>query len=189
MKTGTSKYSKSANVGMSDYRRKIRDLAKNNGDNPGALNLLIVGKRLGGAKMYRFLYKQSEYLKQFAKVAVTLVDAHEPVALGNEGKKGKWYDYVYFTGGKYHLKWWNDKWGPDENQSKGNAKLRFYNIYQRNKWPRGYGMRKALKNVSLYKKKVYSLKEKKNEKADHWNIAWCDKTVNILADAIAYLKG
>ena len=66
MKTGTSKYSKSANVGMSDYRRKIRDLAKNNGDNPGALNLLIVGKSLGGAKMYRFLYKQSEYLKQFA---------------------------------------------------------------------------------------------------------------------------
>jgi hypothetical protein len=183
------KYSKSTNVGMSDYKKKVEDLVSANGGAPASLRLLIVGKSLGGAKMYRFLYQYSDYLKTFEKVATALVDPHEPIVPGDEGDQGKWYEFVYFSGGSATLKWWPDKWGPSADQSNSDAKLRIYNIYQRNAWPCGYAMGSAFKKVSLTDKMVKSPPTNGSKDADHWTISWCDKTVSLLSDAIGYLNG
>ncbi len=187
--TGQLKYSKSAAIKISKYREKVRDLIKNNGGDPSSMGLLIVGKSLGGAKMYRFIYKEIGILKQFAGVAVVLVDAHEPIVPGNKGKKGKWYNYVYFTRARHRLKWWQGKWGPHGDQASKKAKLRFHVIYQRNSVTRGYGMNTPYKSVCLTGRNVKSLSDNKIEKANHWNISWCDKTVDLMTEAIGYLKG
>lgn len=92
------------------------------------------------------------------------------------------------TDSRHHLKWWNDKWGPEGDQSDANARLRFFVTCQRNHWPRGYAMRQAFRNTSLTGKNVLSYVSNQAEEADHWNIAYCNKTVRMLADAIGYLK-
>ncbi len=183
-----SKYSKSAAVGMSDYRKKVEDLVSANGGDPADLRLCIIGKSLGGAKMYRFFYQYADYLKTFGKVATALVDPHEPIIPGDSGKEGKWYDYVYFSGGSATLAWWTDKWGPSGDQSTPTATLRVYTIYQRNEWPKGYNLNSAYKNTSLTNKKVKSPPDNGSDIANHWTIAWCDKTVALLSDAINFLN-
>jgi hypothetical protein len=181
------KYSGSAGVRMSRYLKKVRDLVSKNGMDPTQLCLLVVGKSLGGAKMYRFFFQYADYLKFFHKIALILVDAHEPGAPGNEGDVDKWYDYVHFSSG-HQLKWWTYKWGPAESQLDASAKIRVYVIYQRNDWPRGYGMREAYRCDNLTEKTVLSRTDSKHEPADHWNLAWCDKTVDLMADAVSFLN-
>jgi hypothetical protein len=189
LKSSNYRYSKSMNVGMSDYRKKVEALVSANGGNPSSLRLLIIGKSLGGAKMYRFFYQYNAYLKTFGKVAAAFVDAHEPIVPGDDGDKGKWYDYVYFSGGSHNLNWWTDAWGASANQTDDTAKLRVYCIHQRNQWPLGYSMSSAYRNTNLTGKKVKSPPDNGSAKADHWKISWCDKTVGLLSDAIVFLNG
>ena len=187
--SGQMSYSKSKYMQVCQYHPKVLNLIIKNGGNPSQLSLLLVGKSLGAVKLYRFAYQNASLLKSFARAAVVLVDAHEPVIPGDEGGTGKWYDFVYFYGGRYRLRWWSRKWGPHGNQSEAHAKMRFFVVYQRNEWPRGYNMASPFKRVSLTGKKVKPHGQSTKEIASHWNIARCDKTVSVIEEAIAYLQG
>jgi hypothetical protein len=187
LERGQLKYSASKYVAVHEYRQKLVKLIERNGGDASMLALLIVGKSFGGAKMYRFSYKYADLLGKFAGVATVLVDPHEPIIPGDEGDTGKWYDYVYFKGGGHRLKWWHNKWGPHGNQTAAGAKRRFYVTYQRNEWPRGYGMATPYQQKNLTGKKVQPHGQSKKELATHWNIARCASTVALLQDAIGYL--
>lgn len=185
---GQMSYSSSKYLKMSEYRKKVLKLLENNGDDPSKPAVLLVGKSFGAAKMYRFMYRYCEdLLDRFSGVATVLVDPHEPIVPGDKGKTGKWYDFVYFAGGKYRLKWWNSKWGPQEKQFDVNAKMRFYVTFQRNEWPRGYSMNHPYMLNNLTRKKVRTAGQTKTALATHWNIAGCSETVDLLHDAISFL--
>jgi|GEM_PF-5904826 len=186
--SGTLAYSKSAAVPITKYMERIKKLVVSNGGHQDALALFIVGKSLGGAKMYRLLHDKAEYLKQFAKVAVELVDPHEPLAPGNSGEPDRWYDYVHFSDDKSNLTWWNEQWGAAADQSLKSSRMRFFSIHQRNGWPKGYSMKDAYNYVCLTDKKVIRGSTGRQEEADHWNIAWCDKTVEQMVAAIDFLQ-
>ena len=76
------------------------------------------------------------------------------------------------------------------DQSKPNSKLCVFNIFQRNNYPRGYKFTSAYRNTSLRSENVISYLRYpyKSEEADHYNIANCDKTVNLIQEAFAYLN-
>ena len=187
---GQMKYSKSAAVPVRRYRSKVEDLIERNGSDPSALGLLLVGKSLGGAKLYRFMHDYAEYLKRFAALAGVLVDAHapNPVGPGNEGDTGEWYKYVHLSGGDHHLTWWEDKWGPHGDQREPDARLRLYATYQRNSYPRGYRLNTAFENKNLTGKSVRIPPENELQTASHWNISNCHSTVYLLMDAVKYLQ-
>lgn len=186
--SSTLAYSKSAAVPIRKYFEKIKTLVAANGGHPDALALFIIGKSLGGAKMYRFLHDKADYLKQFAKVAAALVDPHEPLVPGNTGELDRWYDYVHFSDSKSNLTWWNEQWGAAADQSLKTSRMRFFSINQRNGWPKGYSMKNAYDYVCLTGKKVIRGSNGNQEEADHWNIAWCDKTVEQMVAAIDFLQ-
>ena len=187
---GQMKYSKSSAVPVYKYREKVKKLIYDNGFDPRVLCLLLVGKSLGGAKIYKFMYEYAEYLKQFATVAGVLVDAHAPppVGPGNKGKTDKWYPYIHLSGGDHNLTWWTDQWGPHADQRKADARLRLYATYQRNKYPRGYRLEYAHKNVDLTGRSVRVPPENKSQTASHWNISYCHSTVDLLMEAIEFLQ-
>jgi hypothetical protein len=189
LKTGQLKYSKSMAVGMTEYRKKLRRLIAQNGGDPSQISLLIVGKSLGGAKMYRFLYKYYNELRSFVRVSVVLVDPHEPIVPGDNGDTAEWYDFVYFKNGKYRLKWWEDRWGDCKAQIEPQAKLRFHIAYQRNKWPRGYAMNTPYRSYNLTGKKVRIHNSSEKQIPDHFSISQCEKTVDLLMTAIGHLQG
>ncbi|MBN1698728.1 MAG: hypothetical protein JW881_14530 [Spirochaetales bacterium] len=123
----------------------------NYGINQGSQCVLLVGKSIGAAMLYRSLYRcyysKSRYigLQNFFKVGVVLFDAHEPGAPGDSGDYAKWYDYVYFDammgspGYYYNLRFWPN-WTNYINPARRQyAQLGIYNTYQRHDslW-RGY---------------------------------------------------
>ena len=189
LEPGQMIYSESKHVKISEYRTKVLKLLGNNGDNPSKPAILLVGKSLGGAKIYRFMYNYYKaLLNQFSGVATVLVDAHEPIVPGDKGKTGEWYDFVYFEGGKYRLRWWDSEWGPHNQQSAPDAKMRFYVTYQRNEWPCGYSMNAPYMVNNLTHKNVQKAGQTQSSLATHWNIAGCTHTVDLLHDAIGFLN-
>jgi hypothetical protein len=150
------------------------------------LRLLLVGKSLGGANMYKFLELFSGELNDFKKVALVLVDAHEPGEPGDEGHTGDCddYDFVCFSDCEYCLTWfntYNDDFNYASQQESDDSKLRVFNIYQRNDNIKGYSFPNAYSNNNLSNIDL-------NGEASHWNIANCEETRILIQDAIEYLK-
>jgi hypothetical protein len=188
---GQMRYSKSFNVEVYRFKSKVDALIANAPVSASKLGLLLVGKSLGGAKLYNFAYKYAAYLKQFKGVAVALVDAHDPAPQhgpGNSGSTGKWYKHVYLEGGGHFLKWWQSEWGAHTDQQKIKARWRFHAIYQRNKFPKGYRMHKGFVNDNRTNKNVVVRPSGQSKPANHWNISHCDETTNLLVSAIQYLQ-
>jgi hypothetical protein len=82
--------------------------------------IMIIGKSMGGAKLYTALQKEHNCLELFEKVNILFVDPH---GLPRE----KWFKHM--TYGKYKPLYIPNKW-VDENIS-------YTNIYQHNKYPKG----------------------------------------------------
>lgn len=188
LETKQLKYSKSMMIRLAEYRKKLHRLVEQNGGDPSNISLLIVGKSLGAAKMYRFLYKYYDELKPFARISVVLVDPHEPFVPGDTGDTAEWYDFVYFKNGKHRLKWWDDRWGDCKAQTDPHAKLRFHVAYQRNRWPRGYAMNTPYKSYNLTGKRVRLDDSGEKKTPDHFSISSCEKTVDLLMTAIEHLQ-
>jgi len=186
---GQLKYSASKIVKIGEYKKKVEKLVETGGGDPSELAILVVGKSLGGAKMYRFSYEHADLLRQFAGWATVLVDPHEPIIPGDEGDTGHWYDFVRFKGGGHKLKWWESEWGPHADQRTAGAKLRFYVTYQRNEWPRGYNLATPYKRLNLTGRLIQPHGQSASELATHWNISRCATTVAMLRDAIKFLRG
>ena len=189
LEPGQMMYSASKSVKISEYRKKVLKLLENNSDGTSKPAVLLVGKSLGAAKLYRVMHNYYEEFKDSVSgIAAVLVDAHEPIVPGDKGLTGKWYDFVYFDGGKYKLKWWDNKWGDQTQQSAADAKMRFYVTYQRNEWPCGYSMNTPYTLSNLTRRKVQRAGQTNSDLATHWNIAGCTKTVDLLYDAIGFLE-
>jgi hypothetical protein len=156
--------------------------------------VLLVGKSVGAAMLYRSLYRcyssKSPYigLQNFFKVAVVLVDAHEPGAPGDSGYANKWYDYVYFDKSMgsgsyyyYNLKFWS-AWAPYINPyRKGYSQLAIYNTYERHPSEsfRGYSFN------GLYNSKYYSMTNiKQNER--HRTIGSSNITGDVIYNTFVY---
>lgn len=136
------------------------------------LNLLIIGKSLGGAKTYKMSHTYHESFNDFNKVAMVLVDPHEPGAPGDQGRADYWYDYVHF---RRHSSWaGNYDLTFTGNHANYFGKLGIYSTYQRSYWPRGYMFTTNAKRLT-------------RQYCDHTAIANSSTTISVIKDAIEYL--
>ena len=110
------------------------------------LRLLIIGKSIGGAKSYKLIHKNAQSYSHFLKTAMVLVDVHEPIAPGNEGICGYWYDYVYFHCDNYSWNQHFDLQWPSSFNNFGD-KLAIFNLYQRHNGVKGYSLNYADENI------------------------------------------
>jgi len=163
----------------------------NRGVNWASQCVLLIGKSVGAAMLYRSLYRayysKSPYigLQNFFKVAVVLIDTHEPGKPGDSDDGGKWWDYVYFdssmgrSGYRYNLKFWN-KWAQYINVNrKAQSQLGIYNTYQRydSKW-RGYSF------SGIYNGKYYSITNIKQNNVKHLEIDTRQPSMSLGRDMI-----
>lgn len=168
------KYWLSGGYDIGDAKNRVNDMVNAYGVSKSQLICLLIGKSLGGAKTYRMIAKNEPFFDDFARVAVVLVDPHEPGAPGDEGRCNYWYDYVKFRchssdwNGNYDLAWqsaWNDMII--------NGRLEFYNIFQRSHWPRGY----MFTDAGYYYRHII----------DHYAIADCADTIRIIGYAVKFI--
>ena len=103
---------------------------------------------------------------------MVLTDAHEPIAPGDRGRCGRWYDYVYFRCHSSRRYGNYDLYMQDRFRQFG-SKLGIYNAYQRNKWPRGYSFSRARTNYRVSN--------------DHWTIANSRTSVDNIKRGLRHL--
>ncbi|MBN2532947.1 MAG: hypothetical protein JXB88_08650 [Spirochaetales bacterium] len=80
------KYWLSGSYDIGDAKKRVNDLVDDYGIPKSQLLCLLIGKSLGGAKTYRMIAKNESFFDDFARVAVVLVDPHEPGTPGDEGQ-------------------------------------------------------------------------------------------------------
>jgi len=160
---------------ISDAKARINDAVAQFGLPKSELLCLVIGKSLGGAKTYKMLASNASFFDDFYRNSVITVDAHEPVAPGDEGRCERWYDYVYF---RCHSSDWNGHydlaWKSAWNTMVANDQIGFFNMYQRDDWPRGYSF-----STADYNWRIYGY--------DHSAIANCPYTVSLIETAVYYL--
>lgn len=153
----------------SDYVDTIRRIANSSSLPLAEQNLVLIGKSLGGARTFKMINSYASYFKKFKRVAVVLVDAHEPFIPGAYGRANRWYDYVIFAGSggiyNYDLKM-------TATLSSYGSKLRIFNIYQREDLIRGYAFTAAYKNINL------------TSNISHFNIPGKAETINCIYEAL-----
>jgi hypothetical protein len=152
------------------FNNEISTMVRNNGGESSGLKLLLVGKSYGAAKLYAYLRVMTPSLTLFKKVALVLVDTHDPITdPGDEGDPGECYDYVCFNsntdddGNAWDLEWPDEEvnlFGLSSPLGQGSAysKLRIYNIFERFEpdssisdplFPLGYSFSDAYRNIDL----------------------------------------
>ena len=161
---------------LSTAKSKIESGVSSYGLPKSSLSVLVIGKSLGGAKTYKFANDQAGLLDDFYRSAVVTVDAHEPGAPGDEGRCNYWYDYVRF---RCDSSGWNDHydlaWRSVWNDRANAGRLEFFNVYQRNEWPRGYRFSDALGMNT------------RATSGDHWSIANSTYSRSAIQAAISFL--
>jgi hypothetical protein len=160
---------------ISDTKARINDAVAQFGLPESELLCLVIGKSLGGAKTYKMLASNASFFDDFYRNSIVTVDAHEPVAPGDEGRCEYWYDYVYF---RCHSSDWNGHydlaWRSAWNTMDANNQIGFFTMYQRGEWPRGYSFSTADVNWRIYG-------------YDHSDIANCPYTVSLIETAVYYV--
>jgi hypothetical protein len=168
------KYWLSGGYDIADAKKRVNDMVNAYGISKSKLICLLIGKSLGGAKIYRMIAKNESFFDDFARVAVVLVDPHEPGAPGDEGRCNYWYDYVKF---RCHSSDWNGNydlaWQSVWDNMIINRRLEFYSIYQRGSWPRGY----KFTDAGYCWRSSY----------DHYDIADCSSTVRLIEYAVKFI--
>jgi hypothetical protein len=120
---------------------------------PSEWEILLIGKSAGGAKTIK-LQKTYKYFQKFNKIACVTIDAHFKVLIGDKIKLPK----------KCKKKWSNNL-------------CRFFNVFQRNKWPKGSSFPLANMNKQLTDKKY-----------DHWNITSSKYAKDAIQAGIDFVK-
>lgn len=175
------------------YTPLLDQLKQNNGGSFSNLKLLIVGKSYGGAKMYKYLESCNNILKKFKKVALVLVDSHEPIIPGDDGDPDRSYDYVNFDNnddldGDYYNLQWRDEWEqvfqlPANSAPDQKTKLKVFNIFQRIDGTKGY----SFYNAHSVNKKLFNMNYS-NQEPEHMGIDNCKETIHLICKAIDYLN-
>jgi len=120
-------------------------------------SIMLIGKSMGGAKIYHFLRKHFQFTKNHVKIGAMMIDAHgtwfhewNPIPLSTIRKmkmKKEWYV----------------------------PNMRIYNVYQHNKYPCGASLKDCYKNIKL------------DKWADHWNVISNVNTFMYLKDCLDWL--
>ncbi|MBN1698497.1 MAG: hypothetical protein JW881_13360 [Spirochaetales bacterium] len=165
--------------------------------------LLLIGKSVGAAAIYRSLYRiyygKSKYFggTQFYKVGVVLVDAHEPFAPGDEGNSGQWYDYVHFNkelkadGDYYNLTLWQ-KWADNIIYPNGDDRQKFTQLRIWNTYQRGSGLFDGFEGYSFTGQYYFNnklnncVKNVRQYGVEHTEIEGTNKTVEIMVEPLFY---
>lgn len=142
--------------------KSIKKMVENIGEDTSKINLFVIGKSMGGAKVYNLLKIKWSYLKNFNKIALMTIDAHGQIL----------FDGLLKPFGKNQNLKWNKKWIKDTE------KFRVYNIYQHKEWPHGASFNNAYLNLDIT--------DEKN--IDHFNIIKNNKVMKIIAKAFNFIK-
>ena len=184
---------------LEDYEDDIDSMVYANLCEKSNINILLVGKSYGGAKLYLLLFELAAKLNDFRKVAVVFVDAHDPHPFGpgSEDIPNYWFQYVVFSGSypSHNLMWhpwWQNTFGLSSasDQQRSTAQLRIYNLYQRDDrlTAEGYSFVSAYKNIDLSGQEVTHYVDGLREDVAHMNIETSTDTVELIQEAFRFLK-